>query len=70
MTVRRILRQKGGNIFSVAPDATVREALDVLKRHRIGAVLVLGEKGKIEGVLSERDVVRALPEQGAALLER
>lgn len=69
MTVRRILRGKGGQIFSVAPSASVRAALDVLKQHRIGAVLVLGEKGKIEGVLSERDIVRALPDQGGALLD-
>jgi CBS domain-containing protein len=68
MTVRRILRVKGGQIISVAPDATVLEALNVLKQHRIGAVLVMEGKDAIAGVLSERDIVRALPDRGAGLL--
>lgn len=68
MTVRRILRGKGGAVVSVPPAATVLDALNALKQHRIGAVLVLGDKGKIEGVLSERDIVRALPDKGGNLL--
>lgn len=67
MSVAQILREKGNNIISVNEDATVSEVLDILKQHRIGAVMVLKDDD-VCGVLSERDIVRALPEKGAALL--
>ncbi len=68
MSVAQILKEKGNNIISVEETATVSEALAVLKQHRIGAVMVMNE-GSVCGVLSERDVVRALPDKGAALLD-
>jgi CBS domain-containing protein len=68
MSVAQILREKGNNIISVEESASVSEVLAVLKEHRIGAVLVM-DQGKVCGVLSERDVVRALPDKGAALLD-
>ena len=68
MSVAQILREKGNNIISVEEGAAVSEVLGILKQHRIGAVMVMKD-GDVCGVLSERDIVRALPEKGAALLD-
>jgi len=55
---RDLLKAKtGGGIFSVLPEATVLEALKVMAGHNVGAALVMSEE-KIEGILSERDIVR------------
>ena len=59
MTVRAILDTKGHQILSVAPDAKLAEAVKLLGERKIGAVLVMSE-GRMEGILSERDIVRAL----------
>ena len=56
-TVREILKKKGNLIWSVPPDATVYEALQLMAEKEAGAVLVI-ENGKIKGVLSERDYAR------------
>lgn len=69
MNVASILSEKGSTVVTVEAGDTVLHALKVLKEHRIGAVLVMGDKGRIGGVLSERDVVRALPGRGDKLLE-
>jgi CBS domain-containing protein len=67
MTVRAILDTKGHQIMSVPPDAAMSEAIKLLSERRIGAVLVMSE-GRIEGILSERDIVRVLGERGASVL--
>jgi CBS domain-containing protein len=58
MTIRDILRGKGAAVVTVAPDATVLDAMRTLVQHDIGAVVVT-EDGEIRGILSERDVLRA-----------
>lgn len=68
MTVAQILKEKGNKVISVAGQDTILHALEVMKQHHIGALLVLGPRDKIAGVLSERDIVRALPDSGASLL--
>jgi CBS domain-containing protein len=68
MTVRAILDSKGRQIQSVEPDARLSAAVKVLGERKIGAVLVMSE-GRIEGILSERDIVRVLAERGAAVLD-
>ncbi len=68
MTVRAILDTKGRQIQSVEPGAKLSAAVKVLSERKIGAVLVLRE-GRIEGILSERDIVRVLGERGAAVLD-
>jgi len=68
MTVRAILDTKGHNVQSVEPDATLFSAVKILGERKIGAVLVLS-KGRIEGILSERDIVRVLSERGPAVLD-
>ena len=68
MTVRAILDTKGHDILSVAPDEKLSAAVKTLSDRRIGAVLVMSG-GRIEGILSERDIVRVLGERGAAVLD-
>ena len=68
MTVRAILDTKGHQVQSVEPDAKLSAAIKILSERRIGAVLVLNQ-GRIEGILSERDIVRVLGERGAGVLD-
>jgi CBS domain-containing protein len=68
MTVRSILDSKGHQVLSVEPDANLSAAVKILGGKKIGAVLVMSA-GRIEGILSERDIVRVLSERGAAVLE-
>jgi len=69
MTVRAILDTKGHQIVSVEPEAKLSAAINTLGERKIGAVLVMS-KGSIEGILSERDIVRALGERGAGVLDQ
>src|SRR3981189_3163817 len=68
MTVRAILDSKGHQIQSVEPEAKLAAAIKILGERKIGAVLVMSN-GRIEGILSERDIVRVLGERGAAVLD-
>jgi CBS domain-containing protein len=68
MTVRAILDTKGHQIESVEPDARLSAAIRILAERKIGAVLVMSQ-GRVEGILSERDIVRVLGERGAAALD-
>jgi CBS domain-containing protein len=68
MTVRAILDTKGHHILSVEPEAKLSAAVKILGERKIGAVLVMS-MGRIEGILSERDIVRVLSERGAGVLD-
>ena len=68
MTVRAILDTKGHQIESVELDARLSAAIKTLAERKIGAVLVMSQ-GRVEGILSERDIVRVLGERGAAALD-
>jgi CBS domain-containing protein len=61
--LRDIIHRKGGDIYSVSPDATVLDALQLMANKNTGAVLVL-EGGKVEGILSERDCIRKVELHG------
>ncbi len=69
MTVGIILAGKGREIFTIEPNATLGEAVRLLAEKRIGAAPILGADRRIAGIISERDVVRALAERGAAALD-
>jgi CBS domain-containing protein len=69
MTVGIILAAKGRDVATIEPSATLKSAVALLAEKRIGAVLVLGADNRIVGILSERDIVRALAEGGAAALD-
>lgn len=62
-TVRDIVRKKGGEVYSISPDASVFEALKMMADQNTGALLVMTE-GKVDGILSERDCVRRLDLHG------
>ena len=69
MTVSIILAAKGREVVSVEPNATLTSVVALLAEQRIGAALVLGVDRRIVGIVSERDIVRALGERGAAALD-
>ena len=69
MRVEAILEAKGDKVVSLGPAADVAEAVEVLGRENIGVVLVTSEAGELLGILSERDIVRALRRSGAGALE-
>jgi len=68
MTVRAILDTKGHQVESVEPETTLADAAKRLAERKIGAVLVMTGT-RMEGILSERDIVRALGERGAEVLD-
>ena len=70
VTVGSLLAEKGSLVHSILPEQPVREAAALLKARRIGALLVLNPDASIAGVLSERDIVLGLAEQGGQLLEQ
>jgi CBS domain-containing protein len=69
MLIAGVLRSKGEFVATVVPSASVQELLDTLAEHRIGAVVVSSGAG-IAGIVSERDVVRHLRDQGGELLRQ
>jgi CBS domain-containing protein len=70
MTVKAILSDKGRGVVTIEPTATLDDALTILSKHNIGALVVLGPEQRVIGVLSERDIVRALAREGAAVLKK
>ena len=68
MNVEAILKGKGRSVTTIAPTATVGDAVDLLRGKGIGALVVSGDGATVAGILSERDVVHALAERGAGLL--
>ncbi|MCW5688171.1 MAG: CBS domain-containing protein [Pseudolabrys sp.] len=69
MNVKTILAAKGGDIIGIEPTANLAAAAKLLSKHRIGAVVIRGAGGRLAGILSERDIVRAMAEHGAAALD-
>jgi CBS domain-containing protein len=63
MTVRAVLKGKEGPVISVEPSSTVLEIANIITSRRIGAVLVLADDGSVAGIVSERDVVKAVANQ-------
>ena len=68
MRISDVLRAKGQQVVTVTPDTLVSQLLTVLAEHGIGAVVVSREGVSVEGIVSERDIVRALARRGAAVL--
>ncbi len=70
MLVSHILRQKGRDVVTVPPTAALSEVARTLARRKIGAAVVMGARGEVAGILSERDIVRALAEDSVRALAR
>jgi CBS domain-containing protein len=68
MRISDVLRVKGAEVVTVTPDTTVRQLLQVLAEHGIGAVVVSVDGTSVDGIVSERDVVRAFAKRGAAVM--
>ena len=67
MNIALVLREKGNTIVSVRPDTPVMDLVAMITSRRIGAVLVLDGDGQLAGIVSERDVVKALAKQGTGI---
>lgn len=71
MTVQRILNsQRDATAAHIGPDADLSEALDTLAANNVGALIVSGDGKKVEGIISERDIVRGLQAHGPDLLQK
>lgn len=68
MFLEQILKEKGGEVYSIAESATLKECAELLDRRRVGAMVILNEGGGVIGVISERDIVRNLARMGPAAL--
>jgi CBS domain-containing protein len=68
MNVATILKQKGRAVATIPPTLTLIEAAGKLAHRRIGALVVVGARGEISGIISERDIIRKLAESGPACL--
>jgi CBS domain-containing protein len=69
MILEQILREKGSNVYSVAESATLKEAAELLDARKVGAMVIVNEAGHLIGVISERDIVRAVARGGAPALK-
>ncbi len=70
MLVSQILKDKGDLVFTASPDETIASAAGLLHSRRVGAMVIVDKGGSIAGILSERDIVRVVAEQGAAGLDQ
>jgi CBS domain-containing protein len=68
MNVETILNTKGRSVVTIAPEATIGEAVALLKGKGIGAIVVSADGTTVAGILSERDVVHALADRGPAVM--
>ena len=69
MRINDVLRRKGDLVVTISPDESVSTLLDALAEHKVGALVVVTSGGAVEGIVSERDVVRHLQARGASVLE-
>lgn len=70
MTVSRILNQKSWKVFTVEASAPLQKVVDALAEHHVGVLVVTGPGGTLAGIVSERDVIRALSGNAAAALTK
>lgn len=70
VTVASMLSKKGTDVLTVAPDDPISAAVDVMADNNVGALVVSADGVRVEGILSERDVVRHLQQHGADVLDR
>jgi CBS domain-containing protein len=68
MRISDLLRRKGDFVVSIKPDQSVTDLLDLLSEHGVGALIVSADGEKLDGIVSERDVVRKLQKYGSDLL--
>ena len=69
MNVDVILKTKGRAVETVRPDTSVMQVAARLDAHRIGALVVSADGASVDGIVSERDIIRAIARDGAAVLD-
>ena len=69
MTVETILKKKGHNVFTIRPEHSLADAANLLSNKGIGVAVVCDGKGRVQGVLSERDIVKAIAAYAAGALQ-
>jgi CBS domain-containing protein len=69
MSISQLLAHKGSDVITIRPEATIADAVALMKEKQIGALVVSSDGSKIAGILSERDIVRALDSNGPGLLK-
>ena len=70
MFVSDVLTQKGGLVYTVTPGTSVAQAATQLSTRRIGSLVVVDRHGDVAGIVSERDLVRAMAQFGELALDR
>jgi len=68
--IEHILQRKGTNVVTITSAEPVSQAVEALREHNLGALVVTTDDDAVEGIISERDVVRALADEGARALDR
>jgi len=68
MRISDLLRHKGDLVVTIRPEQSVTELLDALAVHAVGALVVSADGHRVDGIVSERDVVRTLRDRGCDLL--
>ena len=68
MSVAAILKQKGRAVTTARPTMTLMEVANMLAAKRIGAIVIVGARGEVAGIISERDIIRALSVVGPGCL--
>jgi CBS domain-containing protein len=69
MLIHHVLQRKGSEVVTITADAPLTRALSTLDEHNIGAIVVADDQGAVVGIISERDVVRALAAEGPRALD-
>ena len=69
MNVAQILESKGNSVYTIAADAKIADLIDMLARHKIGAAVVSDASLKVEGIVSERDIIRHLAAKCAEIMQ-
>ena len=70
MNVANILKTKGRAVTTARPEATISEIAAKLASKKIGAIVIVGDNGRVTGIISERDLVRVIAEHGPAALQK
>ena len=68
MRIQDVLRSKGDTVFTIGPSSTVTDLLDALARHNVGALVVSTDGSAVDGIVSERDIVRRIQDRGVTVL--
>ena len=69
MNVATILKLKGGGVFTTTKDKSLLDIAKLLVQHSIGCIVIVGDDDKIAGIVSERDLIRAIGQAGPEVLE-